>query len=164
MLSYDRVAKSVNFLPCKISSFQTFPKTMWIMAFSNCKMSQLSHSKVRHYVIHSGEISGLFWRYISIKHGMNSSRQSELARIPGLACLHINSPLEIVYFVSLCVILKIKLFLPVFARFSKAIISNCNALVSSGPASIPYILVSSANSLVLQWMYSNYVWHVIYMY
>ena len=129
------------------------------MAFSNCKMSQLSHSKVRHYVIHSGETSGLFWRYISIKHGMNSSRQSELARIPGLACLHINSPLEIVYFVvSLCVIiLKIKLFLPVFARFSKAIISNCNALVSSGPASIPYILVSSANSLVLQWMYSNYV-------
>ena len=122
-------------------------------------MSQLSHSKVRHYVIHSGEISGLFlfWRYISIKHGMNSSRQSELARIPGLACLHINSPLEIVYFVSLCVILKIKLFLPVFARFSKAIISNCNALVSSGPASIPCILVSSANSLVLQWMYSNYV-------
>ncbi len=47
--------------------------------------------------------------------------------------------------------------LPVFARFSKAITSNCNALVSSGPASIPYILVSSANSLVLQWMYSNYV-------
>ena len=97
-------------------------------------------------------------RYISIMHRMNSSRQSELARIPGLACLHINSPLEIVYFVSLCVIiLKIKLFLPVFARFSKAIISNCNALVSSGPASIPCILVSSANSLVLQWMYSNYV-------
>ena len=80
-----------------------------------------------------------------------------VARIPGLACLHINSLLEIVYFVSLCVILRIKLYLPVFARFSKAIISNCNALVSSGPASIPYILVSSANSLVLQWIYSNYV-------
>ena len=69
-----------------------------------------------------------------------------------------------VYFVFLCAILRIKLYLLVFAQFSKAIISNCNAFVSCGPASIPYILVSSANSLVLQWMYSNYVWQVIYMY
>ncbi len=58
----------------------------------------------KNITVYSSETSGLFWRASpppkSYKHGMKSSWQSELARIPGLAPLHINSPLEIVYFVS----------------------------------------------------------------